>query len=216
MSPIFDITRPETPNAPGLLSFGEEGVDPPGFQVTSGGEMSLRGAITGGSRVLVPEDQGWKYWNVDPRASDSTVLTVNGTVYLLKIPLRGPTVLSSVAFCITTVGASPTANQCWAGLVLPDGTVAAKASAAAITVATAVTVSLTPATYRVPFVWVGLLFNAGTPPTLLRGTFAHGFNNAGAAATELICATGATSQTDLLTVTPASMAAATPICVAVA
>lgn len=194
---ITDATTVPTSNPTGggiLYSTGGA----PRWRNPSGDVISLDGpqAANWG-----PEDQGFVAWAYDPALTPSNQLTVNGTVYLSAVMVRKTTSITGIWYAASTAGATATAGANWVGLYTSAGTRVAQAAADSnVTAAnapqkcTVSSTSLAPGKY-----WVALVFNAATPPTLLRtnGAFS-GTNNAGLlTVASLRFATNATSQTTL-------------------
>lgn len=159
-----------------------------------------------------PQDAGLLSWSYDPCHSSTGQLTVSGTLYLVKVPVRALQPISTVYWNASTAGATATAGQNWAGIYTSAGTLVASVGVdAQVTSAnTPVNVNLS-ASYtptQPGFVWVALLFNATTAPTVLRTNGSTtATNNAGVSntAASLRFATNGTGLTALpSSITPAS------------
>jgi hypothetical protein len=117
-------------------------------------------------------DHGLETWTHDPYYAQSSLIAVNGTAYFVRLNIRRSVTVDTIHWVIATAGATPTANQNQVGLYSSTGTRLAVTTVDASisssgSKATAITAqALTAGT----FVWVAFLFNAATPPTLLRGS----------------------------------------------
>lgn len=159
-----------------------------------------------------PQDSGLLSWAYDPAFSSTGQLTVSGTLYLAKVPVRALEPITKVWWNASTAGASATAGQNFAGVYDSSGnrigSVGVDAQVTSANTPVSVTLS-SPYTPTQPgFVWVALLFNATTPPTLLRTNGSTtATNNAGLSASAYRFATNGTGLTALpSTVTPGSNA----------
>lgn len=120
---------------------------------------------------------GWA-WAYDPVIADAGFLAVNGTLYLIRLNVRElPTPFTDTLWGIHTVGVGPVAGQNWSGIYDYAGNRLVQAGIdATITTAGLRNVvfpatrlpAVSPSTPNTSFCWVALLFNAATPPTLLR------------------------------------------------
>jgi hypothetical protein len=161
-----------------------------------------------------PADHGLISWAYDPSVPTTNTQPVNGTVYLVKLLLRHEAEISNVVWAVGTAGADPTAGQNEVGVYGSDGTRLAVANVDDdISSIGLKTTPVTPVTAGPGFVWAGFVFNAGTPPNLLRGEDFSGLiraGNVGLAAETLRWAINGTAQTALpATRTPASNATST-------
>lgn len=169
-----------------------------------------------------PQEASLLSWAYDPNTCSTNQLTVNGTLYLIKVPVRALHPISNVWWNAGTAGVTATAGQNWAGIYNSSGTlvasvgVDAQVTSANTPVNVALSASYTPT--QPGFVWVGLLFNAATPPSLYRtnGATTAG-NNAGILSASLYrFATNGTGQTTLpASITPGSNAIGSSIWVGV-
>jgi hypothetical protein len=171
---------------------------------------------------VAPPDSGLLSWSYDPAFTSTGQLTVNGTLYLIKVPIRSLQPISTIWWNASAPGVTPTSGQNWAGIFNSSGTLVASVGVDAKVTSSNTPVSVTLGTSYTPtqpgFVWVALLFNAATPPTLLRTNGANlSTNNAGLAASAYRFATNGTGLTALPgSVTPSSNAAGPAIWVGVA
>ncbi len=146
-----------------------------------------------------PTDQGWISWNFDPSLGQSGNSLTAGTVYMMKIHLRGDETISSLGAVFTTAG-SGLAN-CYAGLYNQSGSLlSATADQSAVWnsigykgMALGAPQSLATGVYYVAF-----LANGTTPPASMRTGSPYGVAmNANLDATTYRWTTGPTGQTTL-------------------
>lgn len=137
-------------------------------------------AATGGVSLpsdgtRVPEDYGLVAWNMDPSQMINGSALVSGRIYLARIRLRRPRLISRITFAISAAAAGATANQNFVGLVDATGTVRGASAAgsldAALTTAGLISQPL-GAPYAAPAgdYYLALLVNAGTPPRVMCGS----------------------------------------------
>ena len=144
-----------------------------GFTYT-GSSLSVSGYALG---TPTPQQHNAIAFNVDPGSAlqGSGTLT-GGTVYLAAV--YGPkwTTTSTIHWGVSTVGATPTANENWVGLFNSAGTLLASTDVDSnITSTGHVATTITTQTLSPGLYWVGWVFNAATVPKLYAG------NNAAAA-----------------------------------
>lgn len=149
----------------------------PGFDVEFA-NVAVSGVVTSGGRLIgadpQPGDHGFETWSHDPYYPASSVIAVNGRIYAIKLPIRRQCTIDTLWWSVATAGATPTADQNWVGLYSSSGTRLQQTNVdAAISSTggkpTGITAQgLTPSVD--PFVWQLFLFNAATPPTLVRGS----------------------------------------------
>lgn len=180
-----------------------------GKNVSMTGTLDITGVATaGGSTPLQgngpqPQDAGSLLsWAYDPAFSSTGQLTVNGTLYLIKVAIRSLAPINNIWWNASTAGVTATAGQNWAGLYSSAGTLLTSVGVDAKVTSASVAVSATLGSAYTPTAtgwgWVGLLFNATTPPTVLRTNGSTtGTNNAGCAAATYRFATNGTGQTTL-------------------
>lgn len=165
--------------------------------VTTDNHLDVVGHAVG---VWTPRESGFAAATGDPRTVPSGSTPVGGTIYLSALFVSRAVAVTKIFWCISTVGATPTAGQNWIGLIDPSGSVVAsvgvdaRVATANVFSETISTQNLVPGTYRVAF-----LFNAGTLPAIARHDGLSGaLLNAGiASASNLIHATNGTTQTVL-------------------
>jgi hypothetical protein len=123
-------------------------------------------------------------WDVAAGGGTGTIM-LGGSVYLIGVNLQSPQTITNINWYQTVNGSAPTAGQSQAGLYsaaggAPVATCTASATATALASGTGlITCALSaPFAAAAGFYWIGLVFNAGTLPTVLR-------NNAGASSTIL-------------------------------
>lgn len=159
------------------------------------------------------DDRGIIAENYDIVAAQNNTVTTSGTLYLMRVPIRWPRVISNVTFSVQTAGVTPVANQSWVGLYNTAGTRVAVSTAGALDVpivSTGVKTIPLAASYTSTntdrYVWVAILINAATNPAIARGNGNLGNPyNFGLTATNLRFATNGTGLTALPNpITPAS------------
>lgn len=136
----------------------------------------------------------------DPKTIPSGASPIGGTIYLSSLFVNRAVSVTKILWGINTIGATPTTNQNWIGLVDPSGTVIASVNIDGRVASTQVfteTISsqnLVPGQYRVCF-----LFNAGTLPQPYRNSgLTSGLINVGiSTAANYVFATNGTTQTVL-------------------
>jgi hypothetical protein len=203
--PVIDYEPGQNPGAPGVWQFYPEGQAPEsGVQLFSDGRITAAGTglLTA---TMTPADYGMASWAYDPALCTGGTIAVNGGVYLSKLMIRSP--LSSVAvhWSVTTAGASPLAGQNWVGIYEPDGDLLNAVNVDAAISSSGAKRSVLAAPLLAPFVWVGFVFNAATPPTLARaGSFESTPNANLSPAAYRFAKNGAGATTLPATITPAS------------
>ena len=169
---------------------------------------------TGAFGEQLPVNHGLTAWTYDPVIATTGSVAVNGTVYLSKVHIPDDAAITKVYWWVTTAGVTATAGQNWVGLYDAAGTrlaatgVDASVASTGLKTTTIASTSLTAGS----FVWVALVFNAGTPPALARATGNAGLAsavNAGLTSGLYRFATNGTLQTSLpASITPGSNTAA--------
>lgn len=157
-----------------------------------------------------PADSNLLLATGDPMALTSTAITIAGTLYLMKLPVRYLVKISSLWFLVTTIGAG-TSTTSFVGLYSSAGALLSGSSDISTplkTLAPAQCNLTTPQTLAGgTFVWAALLTNLGTTqPTLLKGLTATGnLPNVGLTAASYRWAINGTGLSALPgTITPAS------------
>lgn len=117
-------------------------------------------------------DHGLETWTHDPYGPQNTQIATNGTAYFVRLNIRRAVTVDTIHWVVITGGATPTAGQNQVALYSSAGTQLAVTNVDASisgsgSKATAITAQALTAG---SFVWVAFLFNAGTAPTLLRGS----------------------------------------------
>lgn len=207
--PILDFDPGQSPEAAGTLYFYKQGSDPStGFQVTTEGAMP---AVTVGGMVLptgdsVPQDHGLETWTHDPYNGASSALLVNGRIYLVRMNVRRAATVSTVWWSIATPGATPTAGQNWVGLYSSSGARLATTNVdASVAGSGAQATAITPQSLAAgTFVWAAFVFNAATPPTVVRGASFESTPNVNLPATALRSAVNGSGTTLPASITPGS------------
>jgi hypothetical protein len=172
-------------NANGLMLWGSgAGAGDVNLQRSGVGALSTNGSLTASGLVTAgtgatrlptgdfsPQDHGLESWTHDPFAAASSASAVNGTMYVVKLMVRRAVTIDTLWWVVSTGATTPTAAQNWIGLYNSSGTKLtdtdiSTASGSGGTKSTAITAQvLSPGFY-----WVAFLFNAATPPVLLRGS----------------------------------------------
>lgn len=175
-----------------------------------GTSLTVNGVPAPGATWL-PSDLGFIGWTYDPSGTTNATLTVSGTVYLARVPVRTAQTISKLAIGITTAAATVTANESFLGLYNAAGTLVASTAAGAldtlITSAGILNVAVaTPYAAAAGYYWVAFVNNATTAATVARASGASlSISNGGAAASSFRYAVNGTSQTSLPgSITPGS------------
>lgn len=154
-------------------------------------------------------------WTYDPSMATTGALLTNGTIYLSALYPAVSTNVTKLYYHISTAGAAPVAGQNFVGLYNAAGTRLQTTNVdAGVTTTGLQTVTITSqAVTAGSMYWVAMVFNAGTAPTIVRGTGVTGVGNMvniGLSAASFRFATNATTQTSLpVSITPASNVTAT-------
>lgn len=130
---------------------------------------------TGGPYPWAPGDDGFLGCNADPAGASGGGLLVASTAYLVRLPLRVPTLISNIWICCSAAGVG-TSTTSFVWIVNSSGTVLAQSTSAAAQAAMTGTnwqpvAMSTPATIPAgpPFAYAVILPNLlTTQPTLLR------------------------------------------------
>jgi hypothetical protein len=155
-------------------------------------------------------DQGLINWNFSPGTNLVATTITSGTVSMVKVWLRQPVTVNTVAIGIGTVGAGLVAGQNFAGLYDSGGNRLGQTAdqTAAWGTTGGKNMSLTaPVAITAPGAYyVAILSNAGTTPAFVRGSaVASSIANINLTATDAAWATGPAAQTSLpATITMAS------------
>ena len=150
-----------------------------------------------------PSDQGWLSWTHDPANNvGSAPLNTSGIVYMLAVPLRQITTVSTIIVGVQAAGGTLTAGQCFAGLYDSTGVrvgVTADQAANWGTTGAKVMPLTAPALLQPGMYYVALLFNGGTGPALTRGITdaLGGVMNTNLTAATFRFSSGPTAQTSL-------------------
>jgi hypothetical protein len=147
-------------------------------------------------------DHGLINWNWNPGPNMVATAITSGTVFMVKVWIRQPVTVDSVAVGIGTVGAALVAGQNFAGLYdaggnrlgqTADQTAAWGTTGGKDMALTAPVVITTPGAY-----YVAILSNAGTTPAFARGSaLVASIVNINLTATDGAYATGPAGQTSL-------------------
>jgi hypothetical protein len=152
-----------------------------GGVLTTSKNVAIGGSLTvGGASVMsggwVPSDHGMISWSGDPSNATTNSTPANGSIYLVRLNLRYATTITKVWWCHTSAPNTPTSGQNFAGLYSSAGTLMSSANIDAKTGngPQSATLDAAQAVSAGSFVWAAFMFNATTPPTLLK----HGGNTA--------------------------------------
>lgn len=155
-------------------------------------------------------------WAYDPAFQSNATTLTGGTVYLAKMHVTTSTNITKLYWFMSTAGVTPTAGQNFGGLYDSSGTRLVTADADATVAGSTGLVTLTLSSTAVTagsFYWAALVFNAGTLPTLARGSGLTGSGtacNVGLTAATFRFGIGGTAQTSLpASITPASITGTT-------
>lgn len=158
-------------------------------------EATVQGRLV--DAAAVPADHGFETWTNCPYGASSSALTVNGRVYAVKMPIRRDVSIDTLWWSIATAGAGPVAGQNEVGLYSSDGLKLQSANVdAVITSSSPKNTAITAQALTAGFVWQLFVFNAATPPTLVRGSSFEGTPNINLSAKALraaVVANGATA-----------------------
>lgn len=156
--------------------------------------------------LWTPRNHGLIAMSFDPAVVTNGAAVTNGTVYLVGLAVNRSATAVSIKWGLNAAAVTPTAASNWIGLYNSAGTRLATVDITAKTTATGVqteTISqaVTPGLY-----WVGMVFNAATPPQPYRsGGLDSSLTNVGLTASTARYATNGTGQTTLPSpITPAS------------
>lgn len=142
--------------------------------VTATGDVTTTGTVSAAGRLLgadtMPSDHGFESWTHDPYYPASSVIAVNGRVYVVKLPVRRSLTLAALWWGVATAGVTPTAGQNEVGIYTPAGVLAASVNVDASISATGTKRSVLAPPVTAPYVYAAFLFNAATAPTLVRGS----------------------------------------------
>jgi hypothetical protein len=154
-------------------------------------------------------------WSYDPTLAQNSSLLTNGTVYLSAVYPARTAAVTKIYWEISTAAATPTSNQNVVGLYSSAGTLLASTVVDSDITSTGLkTTTIASQTVTAgSMYWVGMVFNAGTAPTVARATGVIGVGsliNVGLTAANFRFAINGTSQTALpASITPSSNASPT-------
>lgn len=165
--------------------------------------------VEGAALTWAAVDHSLQAWAFDPsNATGTYTLATAGTVYVAAIKVN-PRLVSNIVVGVTTGGGTLTASQCFAGLYQNGALIGSTADQSAVWNSTGLkTMALaTPVTPLGGLVYVALVFNGTTGPTLAAGTGIQGVSNVGLTATASRYGTANTSVTTALPTTLGTVAA---------
>lgn len=183
------------------------------------GDLNVTGTLTvGGSTVYnpnqganvqLPGDHGAIAWSFDPAQASSTTALTNGTIYLVRLPIRGTSTISKVWWGQTVAPNTPTSGQNFTGIYDASGNLLSSVNIDGKTTAGVQSATLAVAqNVSATYIWAAFMWNATTAPTVMRagGQIAAGnvFNQT--AASYRFAVNGTTTGLTALpsTITPAS------------
>lgn len=195
--------------ASGTFASGDFVIDESGqvLVCVTAGSPGTWSTLTGPNHAL-PSSHGFKAWAYDPSFASTGSLGVSGTLYLSALYIERPVTVSTLWWAHTTAGSGATSGENFGALISSSGTILASAGAdAKVTVANS-TVSLAVGSTPLSpgWVWGALLWNATTPPTMVRTNGALvALNDANQSAASYRYATAGTGLTALpASITPSS------------
>lgn len=130
----------------------------------------------------IPSDNGFQAVNWNPFMTGGNTLTIAGTLYLLKIPVRQQIIATNIIVDVSTTGTG-TSSGSYCGIWNSSGTLLVGSSDIASNFTSGGagfrTLALTSATTLVPatvggFVWAGFVFNLATTQPNLKGLTSPG------------------------------------------
>lgn len=125
--------------------------------------------------LRLPADIGLIAWSYDPVACSNSSASINGSLYLARLPLRSAKTITNLAVFLSAGATTATASENFLALIDSTGTIRGSTAAGAIDTQTQSSGWLSHAmssTYAAPAgqYWVAVLLNAATPATFARGT----------------------------------------------
>ncbi|MFF3558980.1 hypothetical protein ACFYXS_02910 [Streptomyces sp. NPDC002574] len=134
------------------------------------GGLTVAGTPMAQPNIQLPTDHGAIAWTTDPAITTGTSNAANGFVYLARMPIRTATTITKVWWDQTTGPTTPTAGQSFAGLYSTAGTLLSSVNIDGKTGNGVQNATLDAAqAVSAGYVWMALMFNAATPPVLMRG-----------------------------------------------
>lgn len=153
-------------------------------------------------------DAGWLYQAFDMAACSGTSSMTSGTLYLTRVNIREACTITSLVWSQNNSASGITAGQNFIGLYSSAGTLLGQAaldSPMASSGAHALAMSGGPVAVAAGYVWVAMLVNATTTPSLFRGLSTAGNSNIGLTAAQSRWAVNGTGLTALpSSITPSS------------
>lgn len=173
------------------------------------GALAVSGSCAG---IWGPSDNALLAATGDPDQASGLNLLTGGTIYLARMAIAAACTPTKLYWYVTTGATSPTASQCWAGVLSSAGAllgssvdIAATSASSGLKTTTVAPGALTAGS----FVWGAIVCAAGVLPTLAGApaTALTTLSNVGSPTASLRYATNGTAQTTLTSRTPASNAA---------
>jgi hypothetical protein len=182
---------------------------------TLSGPLAVTGPVSataGGMGEASPPTHNLISWSFDPALATNSSILTNGTVYLTKMNVSAAVACTKIYWWVAVAGVTATAGQNFVGLYSSAGTLLASANvdadvtSAGLKTTTISSQSLSAGT----FVWVAMVSNAATAPTMARMAGLTGLSaavNVGLTASAYRFAINGTALTSLpASITPASNA----------
>ncbi|MGW1135715.1 hypothetical protein [Streptomyces griseoluteus] len=180
-------------------------------QPVTGGSGGGTSTPTPMPNMPLPTDHGAVAWTAPPWLCNTSSLLVSGTVYVARLPIRAAAPVSQIWWANIAAASGAVAGQCFTGLYSPAGTLLSSAAIETKSTINVQSASLAAAQTPDPnsYPWAALLWNATTPPTVLRGGGQSGpANNFNLPASSLQFAVAGTGLTSLpASFTPSSLTA---------
>lgn len=189
-----------------------------GINLGPNGNISYTGSLSGAAfpNTTLPGDRSYLAWNYDPSMSGSGgTAPTSGTLYMSAVYVRGSITVSNISWAHNTGGSGAVTGENFVALISSSGTILASAEIDAKIGTTNQTVkaAITSTSLTAGFYWVALLWNATTPPLLMRAAQTNfSVYNAGLLTATLAYTSNGTSLTALpASITPASNSTTTGI-----
>lgn len=172
-----------------------------GVKSTNNSGQSRTDVTIPGETNPIASDHNLAAWAFDPASVVSASSAINGTVYLIKIKILSTVSITKIYFNLAAAGVTPTTAQNYAGIYNSSGTLLTSVDvSSSITTLGLQTATITSTSISSPFIWVGLVFNCATPPSVSRGASAATLINVGLTAANYRFANASvTGQTSLPT-----------------
>lgn len=151
--------------------------------------VAATGTITSAGKLLgadmMPADHGFESWTHDPYYASSSSLVVNQRVYVVKLPVRRAFTAAALWWSLSAAGVGPVAGQNQVGWYTSAGVLLNSVVVDGAITGSGGQRSVVPASLALASVYAGFMFNAATPPTLIRGSSAESTPSVNLATTAL-------------------------------